>query len=106
VVIDIPKPARIARLVRDYTGIDHALLVEATERIRRRLGGQVTKEALTALAQLDYARVADLTLDYYDKAYQHGVSTRPAGKVQTVPISGDDPAATARLLVDWANSAG
>lgn len=101
--VDVPKSIRIQRLVQEYTGIDHALLVEATERIRRRLGGKATQDALDALAQHDYATVADLTLSYYDKAYLHGLSQRDPATVTPIDIAVDNPAQTARQLIDWAN---
>ena len=102
--VDVPKAVRIERLVREYTGIDHALLIEATKRIERRLGGQTTKMALDALTRNDYATVADLTLDYYDKAYLHGLSQRNPAQVSPLPVADDEPARTARQLIDWANA--
>ncbi len=102
--VDVPKEVRIERLVREYTGIDHQLLIEATKRIERRLGGQVTKQALDALTRNDYATVADLTLDYYDKAYLHGLSQRDTAQVSPLPVASDDPARNARQLIDWANA--
>lgn len=96
--IDVPKACRIQRLVTEYADIDHNLLIEATERIRKRLGGKATKEALEALAQHDYATVADLTLDYYDKAYLHGLSQRDSGRVYPMEIYDDTPAHTASTL--------
>lgn len=102
--VDVPKSVRIQRLVQEYTGIDHALLVEATERIRRRLGGKVTQDALDALANFDYATVADLTLNYYDKAYLHGLSQRDSAAINAIPISVDAPAQTATQLIEWADS--
>ena len=101
--VDVPKSVRIQRLVQEYTGIDHTLLVEATERIRRRLGGKATQDALDALAQHDYTTVADLTLSYYDKAYLHGLSQRNPDTVSPMAIPVDDPAQTARQLIDWAD---
>lgn len=102
--LDVPKEVRIKRLVSEYTGIDHSLLVEATERIRKRLGGKVTKDALNALDRKDYATVADLTLDYYDKAYLHGLSQRDSTSVHSFPIQEDAPERTAQQLISWADS--
>lgn len=102
--VDMPKEIRIERLVREYTGIDHQLLIDATARIERRLGGQVTKQALEALAQNDYATVANLTLDYYDKAYLHGLSKRNVEQISTLPVATDNPAETATQLIAWANA--
>ena len=102
--VDVPKDKRVTRLVTEYTGIDHTLLVEATERIKKRLGGKVTKDALDALARHDYATVADLTLDYYDKAYLHGLSQRESTSVHTVNVIEDNPEKTAAQLIQWANT--
>lgn len=104
--VDVPKAVRVQRLVAEYTGIDHGLLVEATQRISKRLGGKVTKDALEALTQNDYATVADLTLDYYDKAYLHGLSQRDQVQVHPLDIAIDNPAETARWLIGWADEAG
>lgn len=102
--MDVPKAIRVSRLVDEYAAIDHHLLVEATERIRKRLGGKVTKDALSALADHQYATVADLTLDYYDKAYLHGLSQRDAARVHSMKIQEDNPAQTAQQLIAWANA--
>jgi len=102
--VDVPKVVRVERLVREYTGIDHELLIEATERIRKRLGGQITQQALDALAQQNYAIVADLTLDYYDKAYLYGLSQRNQANVFPLEILEDNPAQTAEQLINWANA--
>ena len=101
--VDVPKAVRVQRLVTEYTGIDHRLLVEATERISKRLGGKVTRDALDALTRNDYATVADLTLDYYDKAYLHGLSQRDPAQISKLDIVNNDPAETARWLIQWAN---
>ncbi|MFD2932480.1 tRNA 2-selenouridine(34) synthase MnmH [Spirosoma flavum] len=103
-LVNIPKDKRVNRLVAEYAGIDHNLLVEATERIRKRLGGKVTKDALTALIHQDYATVADLTLDYYDKAYLHGLSQRDAAQIYPIEIGEDNPTQTAQQLIKWADT--
>ncbi len=104
--IDLPKEKRVSRLVAEYANIDHGLLVEATERIKKRLGGKVTKDALDALVRHDYATVADLTLDYYDKAYLHGLSQRNTATIQTIETSEDNPEETAKRLIEWVTTAG
>ncbi|HEX9956980.1 MAG TPA: tRNA 2-selenouridine(34) synthase MnmH [Fibrella sp.] len=101
--LDLPREVRVQRLVHEYAGIDHALLVEATRRIERRLGGLSAKQALAALDQQDYATVADLTLVYYDKAYLHGLGERDASTVHKLPVATDNPAQTASELIAWAN---
>jgi len=99
VIIDVPKEERIARLVRDYTGINHELLVEATRRIQKRLGGKDTQRAIDALSQHDYATVADITLSYYDKSYLHGISVRNSANLYTFDASTDLPSLSASRLI-------
>lgn len=101
--VDVPKAVRVQRLVAEYAGIDHNLLVEATARISKRLGGKVTKDALDALTHNDYATVADLTLDYYDKAYLHGLSQRDPATIHRLEVTNDNPAQTAQRLIAWAD---
>lgn len=102
--VDVPKAVRVQRLVAEYTGIDHNLLVEATARISKRLGGKITKDALDALTHNDYATVANLTLDYYDKAYLHGLSQRDPATINRLEITDNNPAETAQHLIEWAES--
>jgi len=101
--IDVPRDIRVQRLVQEYTGIDHELLVEATKRIERRLGGLAAKQSLAALEQQDYATVADLTLVYYDKAYLHGLAERATDLVHQLPVATDNPSQTASELIAWAD---
>lgn len=102
--VDVPKAKRVRRLVAEYANIDHGLLIEATQRIRKRLGGKMTKDALDALSRHDYTTVADLTLDYYDKAYLHGLSQRDAASVSLIDTQEDNPSQTAQQLIEWAGS--
>ncbi len=97
VLVDMDKATRIERLVREYACFDINLLYEATDRIQKRLGGQHHKAASAALDQKDFATVADLTLTYYDKAYQHGVGKRNV--VLTFETSEDNPRETAEQLM-------
>ncbi|TDB66074.1 tRNA 2-selenouridine(34) synthase MnmH [Arundinibacter roseus] len=101
VMIQSDKQQRIERLVREYACYDKALLVEATRRIGKRLGGQHVKAALEALDQNDFATVADITLNYYDKAYLHGLEDRTLAG--TLSPEHDDARLTAQQLCQWAD---
>ena len=104
--VEMPKSERIARLVREYACYDPNLLLQATDRIEKRLGGQHHKAAVEALNAGDYAQVADITLVYYDKAYLHGLSQRPAEKVHRIDIQTDNPPETAIELIAWRKNLG
>ena len=104
VLVDMDKTQRIERLVREYACFEKELLVDATHRIAKRLGGQHREYAIAALEEGNFAAVAEITLTYYDKAYLHGIEKRPV--TYTCQPTGDAPTATARELVDWANQNG
>ena len=103
--VDVPKEWRIQRLVQEYGSFSFEQLAAAVNRIQKRLGGQHHRMALDALAQEDYALVADLTLSYYDKAYLHGLSQRSSPRVFEIALQADHPAESAEKLLNWANAA-
>ena len=44
--------------------------------------------------------VADISLQYYDKAYGFGIAKRDDKSVLNIPIEKDEPVATAKLLIE------
>lgn len=84
--IDVDKQTRIKRLVDEYASFDTEDLSLIINRIAKRLGGLNTKLSLEALHESDFAKVADLTLSYYDKAYLFGLSKREQTKVKTIKV--------------------
>jgi tRNA 2-selenouridine synthase len=75
IFLEVEKAERIERLLKDYSVCDPEILREAVLRIQKKLGGVRTKEAMEALDLNDLRTVADITLFYYDKAYQTGLRT-------------------------------
>lgn len=104
VFIDVPKEVRIQRLVNEYACYDHQLLIEASERIKKRLGGQHYKAIVEALTQHDYATVADISLNYYDKAYLYGLSQHPENQVTKLEVERDNPMDTAQQMLKLLSS--
>jgi tRNA 2-selenouridine synthase len=99
-ILDVPQAARVQYLAADYGRHDAGGLAAAVLRLRKRLGGLVTKEALGAIADGDMPRMVELVLAYYDKAYGYGLTDRPA---ITVAAEGTDAAANAALVLASAN---
>ena len=102
--IEPTKQHRIERLIRDYAVFDNQLLKDAIARIQKRLGGQNAKLCYEALDKGDYATVADITLNYYDKAYMHGLKKRSGQLVYPLPLESSDPVVNAKVVTDFYSS--
>ncbi|HEX8428992.1 tRNA 2-selenouridine(34) synthase MnmH [Hymenobacter sp.] len=81
VVLEIPRMVRVRKLAEEYGREDPGALATSILRIRKRLGGLATKEALSAIAEDDMEKMVSLVLDYYDKTYNHGLEGRKAVRV-------------------------
>ena len=97
----LPKLEREKRLVKEYGEFDKPFLLESLKKIEQRLGGLAAKHAREALEEDDMQKVADLTLDYYDKAYRHGNESRDQQRIIEINIEKDDPQKTAAILMDY-----
>ena len=95
-VLDVPREARVQYLAADYGRHDAGELASAVLRLRKRLGGLVTKEALGAIAENDMPRMVELVLAYYDKSYGYGLEGR---KGVTIKAEGTDAKANAALVL-------
>lgn len=79
--IGLPLEERIKYLVEEYGKFSKDELIEATERIGKKLGGQHVKRAIDAITTNDYETAFEICLVYYDKSYHHGEEKREEGKV-------------------------
>jgi tRNA 2-selenouridine synthase len=95
--IQRPLGQRVAQLVAIYGQQDPAGLAEATQRIAKRLGPQRTALALEAIAASDWASACHQMLDYYDRCYDHDLSSHA---VQSVDLGELEPTEAAGLLLD------
>ena len=87
-VLNTPRAERITRLAAEYGPTqDPALLGAAIERLRKRLGGLATRDALAAVEAGNFELMVALVLDYYDKAYDYGMEQRRAASTPVLPFS-------------------
>lgn len=110
VVVDLPLPLRLRRLVRIYGSADGAApppevvdaLCAALEKLRRRLGSADCSRCceLVRAGRLDEA--AARVLHYYDKCYRHQQERRGGPVLASLTCAEDDPPATARRLTTLA----
>lgn len=90
---------RLDLLVDIYGEASTEELTEATERIRKRLGGDRTKTAIDFIQAGNLRAACAIILDYYDCAYRYDLERRGRA-IPQLDIRGLSPAASARLLVD------
>ena len=75
-VVELRRPLaeRVARLAATYGAADHAELLAALARTRRRLGAPVADRAAELVAGGDVRGAVALVLPYFDAAYRHRMS--------------------------------
>ncbi|MDX1523211.1 MAG: tRNA 2-selenouridine(34) synthase MnmH [Anaerolineae bacterium] len=98
--IEMPLDLRIERLLTEYGHQDPALLAEAILKIKKRLGGFCTQQALAALKRGDLKTCCAILLEhYYDKAYLHGLAQKPPHQVYRLEVTTADPAQNAETIL-------
>lgn len=80
-VIETELHNRVQRLKEEYGCHPPEALEKALQKIAKRLGGQHLKRALEALQNGDLELVAQVALQYYDKAYDFALAEREPERV-------------------------
>jgi tRNA 2-selenouridine synthase len=84
--LEIPFELRVQKLVADYTTVNIAALKDCVLKITQQLGMLNTQKCLQYLEENNLADVARLSLQYYDKAYNHGYKNK---KQEIIPLPSD-----------------
>lgn len=87
VKIEVPAAERIQKLALEYCQVDKGLLRDAILRIKKRLGGLATKEALLAIDTGDMEKMVELALVYYDKAYAFQLEKKNSLNMITIALT-------------------
>jgi tRNA 2-selenouridine synthase len=98
VKLRVPFDVRVKRLVAEYGQVSIETLRKPLLQIKTRLGPQHCKTALEHLEKGEFDKVAEITLHYYDKAYEFSHEKRNYKNVFTVETDTDDPDINARLI--------
>ena len=96
----IPFEQRLLFILEGYGKFDQQSLVEATERIQKRLGGLETKNAVEHIIQGELKEAFSILLKYYDKWYEKNAQNQVLPKVELIPVLSEmvDPNHNAHLL--------
>ncbi len=98
--VDMPLELRVERLVKDYATFPKQGLVDATERITKRLGGQHAKRAVVSIENDDFKTAIEIVLHYYDKTYNYGLSKRNQEQVYHIPVDTTDATKNAEKVLE------
>jgi tRNA 2-selenouridine synthase len=102
-VIELPMEVRLKRLVKDYGENDIEGLEQSITQIKKRLGNEQWKTAIDALHEKNFAEAASITLNYYDKAYDKGLSLKINKELRRFTFDEDDIALIAKTFIEEAN---
>jgi tRNA 2-selenouridine synthase len=94
---------RIEYLASEYGQLDKDFLVECTQRIRKRLGPEQTKNAIAAIREDRMHEFVRIALVYYDKTYRAGLEQRNPEQVSAVDIDGDNISLAAKQVLQFLN---
>jgi tRNA 2-selenouridine synthase len=78
VLMEVGLEERLDRLMRDYGEAPRGELVAATERIRKKLGGERADRAVAAIEKGKLRDAFELILYYYDRTYHYAIEHRGA----------------------------
>lgn len=98
--LDIPFEERLEHLLQEYGKLDKEKMVNAIIRIRKKLGGLETKNAINFLIEDNTSESFRILLKYYDKLYTKSLQNRDNWEqlLSTVPAANCDADANARML--------
>jgi tRNA 2-selenouridine synthase len=98
--INVPTAQRVDNLVQEYGSLDRTFLIESTERIRKRLGLDHAKNAITAIRENRMTDFIQEVLRYYDKTYRSGLARRDSSRVLHVDLESTDHGRNARKILN------
>jgi len=96
----VPQEQRVELLAKEYGSLDKVFLEECTQRIRKRLGPEQTKNAILAINEHRMEDFVKLVLNYYDKAYGNGLSKRDQKSIRTIYTENTHPQPNAVRILD------
>ena len=103
VEVERGKAARSELILKDYGKFPKALLEEKTQTLKKRMGGDRVKIALTCLESGDMQGWLDPLLDYYDRAYAHGLSLKSKQVIATIDADKYDEGSLLKHLTEISN---
>lgn len=102
IVLMMEVKLRLPRLIKEYSVYPPESLKASIMRIKKRLGGDNTRDAINAVELGDYSKAIEISLGYYDKAYQFGLRRKKSNNLIFVETDTDDIGINALKILDAA----
>jgi tRNA 2-selenouridine synthase len=100
IVLVMDLKLRLPRLMEEYSAYPGELLKESIMKISKRLGGDKTKDAISAVEAGDFEKAIEIVLYYYDKAYLFGLKKKDEKNIIYVETDSDDIEANAKKVLE------
>ena len=99
--LEIPFEQRLKYIISEYGKLDRTMLVNATQRIQRRLGGLEANNTINYLMDGDIETAFSILLKYYDKFYLRslGKKNHSPDQVQFIACDSVDAKVNAKKLL-------
>jgi tRNA 2-selenouridine synthase len=104
--LDIPFEQRLSHISEGYGKFEKEKLINAIVRIKKKLGGLETKNAVNALLEDDVRACFSVLLNYYDKLYLKSTQSTEEGQRTVLTIASDsiDAKLNTEKLIDHVNN--
>jgi len=103
-VMEIPRSIRVERLCAEYSGCGSAPLVKGVLKITKRLGGERSARAISAIQDGKLSEGASIILEYYDKCYDYGMNRDRQRILKVLKLETGNPDKAAEELLKLKDS--
>ncbi len=90
---------RIKRLINDYGNFEKEMLVSAIHRLYKRLGDKNSNLAIDSIYSGDLTQAVAISLSYYDKTYDFGLSKRNQMLVKEISLISEEKEKFAKQII-------
>jgi tRNA 2-selenouridine synthase len=104
IVLVMDIKTRLPRLMEEYSAYPPEALKASVLKISKRLGGDMTNDAIEAIDNGDFAKAIEIVLIYYDKAYLYGLRKKSSANITYVNTGTDDIGANSLKVLDVARN--
>jgi tRNA 2-selenouridine synthase len=100
IVLIMDLKMRLPRLLEEYSSYPREILKGSVMKIRKRLGGDKTNDAIRAIETGDFSKAIEIVLYYYDKAYLFGLKKKDSKNIIYVNTETDDIESNAEKVLE------